>query len=121
MKRRCENENDAYFPNYGGRGIKVMYRNFEEFFAEMAPSWKPGLTIDRIDNNGHYQPGNCRWATAKEQARNRINNVLIEFRGEKLCIPEWAERLGFNEWVLRLRLMRYGWSVEDALTTPTAK
>lgn len=73
MKSRCQNPFVASYPNYGGRGIMVCERwnKFEAFRDDMAPSWKPGLTIDRIDPNGNYEPSNCRWATPLEQSANK--------------------------------------------------
>ena len=73
MKKRCLNPNDAAYNNYGGRGISVCERwlTFENFLADMGPKPHPGLSIDRINNDGNYEPGNCRWATRVEQRANR--------------------------------------------------
>ena len=116
MVDRCENpRNDAY-EKYGGRGIKVdpKWRSFNRFFADMGPRPSPLHEIDRIDNNGNYAPGNCRWTTVKEQARNRRSNVLIEFGGEKMCKAAWAEKLGITRQSLHVRLKK--WPLEKALT-----
>lgn len=78
MLSRCNNPNQAQFKNYGGRGIRVRYPDFESFYADMGDPPR-GRSIDRIDNNGDYQPGNCRWATAKEQRANqRAANAIIK-------------------------------------------
>lgn len=97
MVARCRNENEPAYPQYGGRGIKVCARwlRFENFLADMGKR-PAGKSIDRIDNDGSYEPRNCRWATRAEQARNRSTNILIEFRGEKLCLADWAARYGLK-------------------------
>lgn len=117
MKFRCENPNAEQFPNYGGRGIRVLWNSYEDFSSDMAPTYRHGLSIERVDNNGPYCKDNCRWATPKEQQRNTRRNRTIEFNGQKLPISEWEDRLGFNKNTLWARLNR-GWSVERTLSTP---
>mgnify|MGYP003440197233 CR=1 FL=1 len=79
MVHRCTSPKNSAYQNYGGRGITVCAEwldNFQAFLADMEASWEHGLTLDRKDVNGNYEPGNCRWATSTEQARNRSNNKL---------------------------------------------
>lgn len=121
MKSRCTNPNNQDYALYGGRGIQVCERwlhSFENFLADMGHRPRPRSTVERIDLNGHYCPENCRWASQREQTRNKSNNHRIEFRGESLTIAEWSERLGLPQRMIQDRIVRYGWSVEDALTTP---
>ncbi|GJE75884.1 hypothetical protein BGCPKDLD_2471 [Methylorubrum suomiense] len=90
---------------------------FECFLEDMGPRPSARHTLDRRENDRGYEPGNCRWATMKVQGRNRRNNRIIEFRGERLCVSEAAERFGLKTNVVCTRL-DLGWSVERALTEP---
>ncbi len=119
MIQRCTNPKNPSYPRYGGRRITVCDRwmTFENFLADMGAKPSPKHSIERIDNDGHYHASNCRWATAKVQARNRRNNRLLTLNGKTLCVAAWAETLGISQWVLANRL-RYGWSDERILTTP---
>lgn len=115
MLRRCD---DAGSARYGGRGIKVCerWKTWDNFLADMGE--KPeGMSLDRIDNNGDYEPGNCRWATPAQQARNTCRNVFIEFGGRRMILTDWAKRIDINPSSLSNRLRR-GWSIERALTEP---
>jgi len=124
IKCRCYNKKNKRYADYGGRGIKVCDRwleSFENFIEDMGfrPSSKHSL--DRFpDVNGNYEPSNCRWATSKEQNRNRRDNHLLTFNNETYCINEWAEKLGINQSLIHKRL-KLRWTVEKALTTPVRK
>jgi hypothetical protein len=118
MRQRCCNPKDRGFRYYGGRGICVSERwqnSFEAFFADMGPKPGPGYSLDRIDNSANYEPGNCRWATRQEQARNMRSNRLLAFGGRTMTLADWAQETGIAWNCLWMRL-KYGWSVEDALT-----
>lgn len=117
MKRRCSQQSHHAYAGYGGRGIRVCDRwveSFEAFFADMGEC-PDGMSLDRKDNDGNYEPGNCRWSTRRQQQRNRRTNRLITAFGETLCVAEWAERTGLSTHAIRHRLMR-GKSPEEALT-----
>lgn len=116
---RCYNPNSPAYSNYGGRGIGVDQRwhDFATFFADMGHR-PDGKTLDRKDNNGPYSKDNCRWATPKQQGRNKRTNRLLEFRGETKCMVEWCEVLGLKTSTVCRRLNTFGWSVERALSTP---
>lgn len=117
MRDRCSRSTHKAYPAYGGRGIEVCARwqSFEAFLADMGER-PPGTTLDRIDNNGNYEPGNCRWATAKVQGLNTRANRIIAFRDERMTLREWSQRLGLKPTALRYRLAH--WSLEDAMTRP---
>jgi hypothetical protein len=123
MRSRCLKPENPAFPDYGGRGITVCDRwkdSFENFLADMGEC-PEGMSLDRYpDNDGHYEPGNCRWATAKEQARNRRNSRTLEFNGQRRTVAEWSEQTGISQQTIGQRIDRRGWSVERALTTPTS-
>ena len=126
---RCKNSNCVPYERYGGRGIKCLWETFEKFRDDMyqpylkhvAEFGENNTTIDRTDNNGDYRKENCRWATRKEQGRNKRNNILITFNGKTKCLTEWAEKIGIKEDTLWTRIRKYNWSTEKALTTPTRK
>lgn len=118
MLDRCRNEGNPSYHNYGGRGIKVCQRwhEFEHFLADMGhrPS---GYQIDRKDNDGDYEPDNCRWATAKQQQNNKRDSLNLEHDGKTLTIEEWAAVTGIKPDTLRGRLRR-GWTLAKTLTEP---
>ena len=117
MRDRCNNPNEPSFHRYGGRGIKVCERwnsSFENFLADMGER-PDGMTIDRADNDGDYEPGNCKWATRKEQSWNTRRNRYFELNGENLIMSEWARRLGTSTDTIDMRL-KSGWPLEKALT-----
>lgn len=119
IRGRCGDPNDKSFPNYGGRGIRVCERwdSFENFFEDMGPRPSPLHSIDRIDNNGNYEPSNCRWATQTVQQNNRRSNRLLTHDGRTQTVTQWCRELGFAPAVVHCRLRR-GWPVSDALTLP---
>ena len=120
MKNRCLNKNNSAYKNYGGRGIKICpewlgkdgIKNFYEDMGERPEN----KFLDRINNNGNYEPTNCKWSTMKEQQNNRSNNHLITFKGKTQNIKQWSEELGIKYSIIHGRL-RYGWSIERALTS----
>lgn len=118
MKSRCLNPNAREYPRYGGRGISVCERwsnSYEAFEADMGPR-PAGMQLDRIDNDGNYEPGNCRWVTKQANARNRSSNVLLTVDGVTRTATEWGEITGLGETVLS-RIGR-GWDAERAVKTP---
>ena len=125
MKSRCYLD-DPVNHLYREKGIKVCRRwlkgdkikgGFECFAEDMGKPPSKDHTVERIDNDGHYTPKNCRWATRKEQANNCTRNIRLTFRGETKTLPEWADKFGINARTLRTRLSGK-WTIERALTTP---
>lgn len=120
MIQRCTNPKHPSYPRYGGRGITVCadWRDGAKFIKWAYDNgFKVGLSIERVDNDGNYCPENCRWATRKEQQRNRQANHRVTYGGETKCLTEWAEVLGMNPATLYHRLERAGLTVEEAFAT----
>ncbi len=121
MITRCYNQNQSEYKSYGGRGITVCdewLHDFEAFYKwAIANGYDDSLTIDRIDNNGNYKPSNCRWATRKEQANNKSNNILLTYCGITKTVAEWSEIQKIPARVISWRI-KHKWSVEKALETP---
>lgn len=124
IKSRCYNTSARDFQHYGGRGISMCdewrddVRAFYDYVTALPRYNEPGMTLDRIDNDSHYEPGNVRWATRREQnfnRRDRESSAMIEFRGKRLNVAAWARELGINRSTLWGRI-RSGWPIERALT-----
>lgn len=117
--QRCHSPLHPRYGQYGGRGISVCDRwrySFANFMADVGP--KPaGKSLDRIDNDGNYEPSNVRWATAKEQACNKRANIKLSHGGETLTVADWSRRTGLSKMGIHRRINR-GWPVDLALTTP---
>jgi len=121
MRKRCEVTTDPAYGNYGGRGIAVCERwlTFTNFLADMGDR-PDGMSIDRIDNDGPYEPGNCRWATMAQQANNKRSNRRITFDGVTRTMTEWAHHYGVNLQTFRTRLNR-GVPLPDAGRRPATR
>lgn len=121
MVMRCENPKDKGYKNYGGRGISVCPRwreSFDNFFADMGARPSDKHTLDREDNDGNYEPSNCRWVTMTVQARNTRRNKYFEYKGYKATITELCEIFGKNSELVCGRIYNNGWSIEDAMEKP---
>jgi hypothetical protein len=120
-RSRCHNESSPAYPDYGGRGVTMCERwrgSFQAFLEDMGPRPGKAYSLDRHPNNdGNYEPGNCRWATRREQAQNRRSTKLLTLNGETACVGEWERRQGFSHHTINNRLKR-GWSVEEAILAP---
>lgn len=120
MITRCTNPNEPSFKCYGGRGIRVCDKwlhDFAAFRTDVGERPSAAYSLDRIDNDGNYEPGNVRWATKSQQMRNNRNTLKIEHGGACMSAVEWSERTGIAAQSIRQRLRR-GWNVERTLTTP---
>ena len=110
MKQRCSNPKNRRYHRYGGRGISVCAAwdsSFAQFYADMGPA-PIGHTLDRIDNNGNYEPANCRWATSQQQQNNTVSNLLITHDGRTMTVAEWSKELEIPYHWIRYR-MKQGW------------
>lgn len=125
LKSRCLNISDRAYKDYGGRGITVCDRwlgadGLQNFINDMGKRPNANYSIDRINNNGNYEPSNCRWATAKEQSRNNRNTCIIEYKEKKFALIDLAILFNVQYNTLRHRIIR-GWDLEKALTTPSQR
>lgn len=107
MLYRCNNPNCEFYKNYGGRGIRVEFQSFEEFYAEIGDPPSSRHSVDRYpDNNGNYATGNVRWATMAEQRRNSRQNHVLNHEGKDQVIADWAEETGLHKSTIRSRIER---------------
>jgi len=118
MLNRCHNKKYEKYSQWGGRGIRVhkKWHKFENFLSDMGHPPTKHHSLDRKNNNKGYNKTNCRWATHKEQARNKRNNRLITFNSETKCLSAWGEHYQIKPGIISDRLNR-GWSTKKALTT----
>jgi hypothetical protein len=117
MIQRCTNSNRRGFPDYGGRGIGVCQRwlnSFEAFLEDMGHPPSRKHSIERIENDGNYEPVNCRWATSREQSLNKSTNRWITFGGRTQCLEDWAKETGIDKTTIFNRL-KAGWEASKAL------
>lgn len=120
MLNRCLDSKNERYLDYGGRGIKVCDRwlKFEHFLEDMGEKPDPSLQLERIDNDGNYEPGNCEWATRAAQCRNRRSNHRVPFNGKLETVTDVADMIGMNRFTLFNRILTRKWSVERAIQTP---
>lgn len=121
MKQRCLNTHRADYRRYGGRGIKVCkewmnFKNFEKWAISNGYSNK--LTLDRVDNNGNYEPINCRWANDDMQRNNKRTSHFVTYNGKTQTIKQWANELGINYYTLHSRINKRHWDIVKALKKP---
>mgnify|MGYP000935003826 CR=1 FL=1 len=123
IKKRCLTKSDKHYKDYGGRGITICdewKNNFIIFYNwSMKNGYKDGLTIDRINNNGNYEPSNCRWTTLRVQANNRRSNVLVTYKGETLTLTQMARKYNISFGMLRTRLKKKI-DIKTAITMPSS-
>lgn len=119
MKARCYIPSVTQYGDYGGRGITVCDRwleSFENFLEDMGTRPTPKHTVERVNNDGNYEPGNCVWATKKEQMQNTRRSRKLTLNGETLTLSAWSERTGISRLTISSRVNKFGWSPEMALT-----
>lgn len=124
MIYRCTSVNCREYPRYGGRGIKVCDRwlkSFDDFLSDVGPRPSSSHSLDRVNNDGDYEPSNCRWATKREQANNKRNTRKVVYGGREVTIAELSEASGLKHSTIFMRIRRYGWPVERAVSTPAGR
>ena len=122
MHLRCYNKNNPHYRNYGGRNILVAaeWHDFVPFYSHIGDAPGPEYTLDRIDNNRGYEPGNVRWAKRKVQSRNKRDNVLVEIDGKTKCLYDWCEEYKISAGSV-YRRMNKGEDIVSAIVRPRAK
>lgn len=118
MKHRCNNPKNKIYHNYGGRGIKCLFESFQDFYDHVGPRPSGHHSIERLDNNGHYEKGNVVWATRSEQSVNKRNTVFINYKDQTSPLATLAHDHGIKPNIVWSRIYVYGWSVERSLTEP---
>lgn len=126
LRSRCLSKKAPNYAKYGGRGIGVEWKNFDEFHSDMYVSFKEHVatygekntTIDRIDSTKNYSKENCRWATYEVQNNNRSYNRRVSINGKNQTVAEWCREMGLSRNTVDIRLSHYGWDIIRALTTP---
>lgn len=122
IKQRCFNKNNRSYHNYGGRGISMdseWANNYESFYNwAIRSGYKKGMEIDRIDNNGNYCESNCRFVDKETQANNKRNVLLYTIDGVTKSLPQWCREYDMDYYLVRQRVYKLGWSINDALTIP---
>ena len=120
MVSRCHNKSDKQYCDYGAKNIRVCkeWKDSFQTFAwwSLMNGYTEYLTIDRINNSKGYHPSNCRWATPKQQANNRTNNILITWNGDTKTLMQWSEETGIHRATLRQRIFKLGWPLDIAMT-----
>ena len=114
-KERCENPRHKNYKDYGRRGVTFRFESFGEFLAEVGRRPSSAYSIDRKDNNGHYEKGNVKWSTRTEQGRNKRNNAMVEVDGVSRCVADWSELTGISKGVIATRIRR-NWCGNCAVT-----
>lgn len=125
MRQRCYNENNTAYKNYGGRGITVCdeWKNdFQSFYDwSMENGYQKGLSIDRINNDGNYEPSNCRWVDTKTNNNNKRNVHYVTYKNKTQSLMSWCEELDLDYGIISSRIVEYGWDIERAFTTKSRK
>jgi hypothetical protein len=123
MKKRCAPTNAKRYPRYAGRGISICaeWTDFSAFIRDMGPKPTEDHVLDRIDNDGHYEPGNCRWTDARTSTNNRSVTLRFTHDGVTLPLSVWADRMGVPYETLAERILKNGWSFHRAITAPVQK
>ena len=125
MRDRCNNTKNPAYERYGGKGVVVCDEWEKDFMVfrdwSLRNGYKNNLSIDRIDVNGNYEPSNCRWATAKQQADNKTCNILITIDGRTQNLQQWCDEYGIKRSTVNTRVIQCGWDYVRAITTPIRK